>query len=281
VIDNEGKRKTAVKLAEMTLKNHPESAKAHFYYGDFLRLDNLFKESREAYQKSVRLDGDNYQAWTSLLDMDARLQDYDGLVKHSEEGLELFPNHAVFWYMNGVGKFFKQKYSDAVESLEQAKMLASENQEMIVEIYKYLGEVYNAMKEYEKSDNAYEEALSMNPNETYILNNYSYYLSLRKDKLNRAKELSAKLIQISPNQPAYMDTYGWILYVMGDYKNAKILLEKAAQLSNDGTIIEHYGDVLYKLGQVPEAIIQWQKAKIAGGTTNLIDKKIADKKLYE
>lgn len=281
VLDREDKRKTAVKLAALTVKQHPESGKAHFYYGDFLRIDNYPKEARTAYLQSLELDGNNYQAWTSLLDLDAKLQDYDGLVKHSEQGLELFPNHAVFWYMNGVGKYFKRQFDEALQSLEQAKMLASENKELIGEIHKYLGEAYNATREYAKSDAAYEEALSLNPNDPFVLNNYSYYLSLRKEKLDLAKELAAKLIKISPNQPSYLDTYGWILYVAGDYKNAKIHLEKAAQLSNDGTVLEHYGDVLYKLGQVQEAIAQWQKAKVAGGTSNLIDKKIMDRKLYE
>lgn len=281
VLNNEPKRKTAIRLAEMTIKQHPESGKALFYYGDFLRMDEQPKEARNAYIKSLAIDDNNYQTWTSLLDLDARLQDYTALIKHTEDGLELFPNHAVFWYMNGVGKYFKGEYNDAIESLEQAKRLASEGKELIGEIYKYLGETYNATREYAKSDEAYDEALSLNPHDPFILNNYSYYLSLRKDKLDLAKELAAKLLQLSPNQPAYLDTYGWVLYVAGDYKTAKIHLEKAAQISNDGTILEHYGDVLYKLGQVQEAILQWQKAKIAGGTTKLIDKKIMDKKLYE
>lgn len=281
VLNNEPKRKTAIKLAEMTVKQHPESGKALFYYGDFLRMDEQPKEARNAYIKSLAIDDSNYQTWTSLLDLDARLQDYTALIKHTEDGLELFPNQAVFWYMNGVGKYFKGEYNDAIESLEQAKMLASEGKDLIGEIYKYLGETYNATREYAKSDAAYDEALSLNPNDPFILNNYSYYLSLRKDKLDLAKELAAKLLKLSPNQPAYLDTYGWVLYVAGDYKTAKIHLEKAAQLSNDGTILEHYGDVLYKLGQVQEAILQWQKAKVAGGTTKLIDKKIMDKKLYE
>lgn len=281
VLNNEPKRKTAIKLAEMTIRQHPESGKAYFYYGDFLRMDEQPKEARNAYIKSLELDDNNYQTWTSLIDLDARLQDYNALIKHTEEGLELFPNHAVFWYMNGVGKYFIGKYSDALESLEQAKMLASESKDMIGEIYKYLGEAYNATKEYAKSDAAYDEALSLNPNDPFILNNYSYYLSLRKDKLELAKELAAKLLKLSPNQPAYMDTYGWVLYVAGDYKTAKIYLEKAAQLSNDGTILEHYGDVLYKMGQSQEALTQWQKAKVAGGASKFIDKKIMDKKLYE
>jgi len=281
VLGDEPKRKTAIKLAEMTVKQHPESAKAYFYYGDFLRMDEQPKEARNAYLKSLEIDDNNYQAWTSVLDLDARLQDYKALIKHSEQGLELFPNHAVFWYMNGIGKYFTREYDDALQSLEQAKMLASENKDLIGEIYKYLGEAYNATKEYAKSDAAYNEALSLNPNDPFILNNYSYYLSLRKDKLELAKELAAKLLKLSPNQPAYLDTYGWVLYVAGDYKAAKIHLEKAAGLSNDGTILEHYGDVLYKIGLVQEAILQWQKAKVAGGTSEFIDKKIIDKKLYE
>jgi tetratricopeptide (TPR) repeat protein len=281
VLDKEDKRKTAIKLAATTIKQHPNSGKAYFMYADFLRVDGKTKDARDAYSQSVEIEGDNYQAWTSLLDLDAKLQDYDALVKHTEEGLELFPNHAVFWYMNGVGKYFKRQFSEAIESLEQAKMLASENKEMTAEIYKYLGEAYNATKEYAKSDAAYEEALSLSPHDLFILNNYSYYLALRKEKLNVAKELAGKLVKISPDQPSYLDTYGWVLYIAGDYKNAKIYLEKAAQLSNEGTILEHYGDVLFKLGQAQEALIQWQKAKAAGGTSHLIDKKIMDRKLYE
>jgi len=51
--------------------------------------------------------------------------------------------------------------------------------------------------------------------------------------------------------------------------------------SNNGTIIEHYGDVLYKLGDKEQALEQWKKAKELGDTSEFIDKKIADKKLYE
>jgi hypothetical protein len=48
-----------------------------------------------------------------------------------------------------------------------------------------------------------------------------------------------------------------------------------------GTIIEHYGDILFKLGDVDSAVKQWQKAKGMDETSDLIDKKIADRKLYE
>jgi predicted negative regulator of RcsB-dependent stress response len=46
-------------------------------------------------------------------------------------------------------------------------------------------------------------------------------------------------------------------------------------------VIEHYGDVLFKLGETEEAIEQWQKAQKQGGTSPNLDKKISNKKLYE
>ena len=68
----------------------------------------------------------------------------------------------------------------------------------------------------------------------------------------------------------------------GEYKEAKVYIEKALNGSDiSGTIIEHYGDILFKLGEVDKAVMQWQKAKGMDESSELIDKKIADRKLYE
>jgi tetratricopeptide (TPR) repeat protein len=93
--------------------------------------------------------------------------------------------------------------------------------------------------------------------------------------------MAGKLIEKHPDNPTYLDTYAWILYMMEDYKQAKKYLEKAAAKATNGTILEHYGDVLYKLGETELALQQWMKAKQLGESSDLIDKKIAQKKLYE
>ena len=51
--------------------------------------------------------------------------------------------------------------------------------------------------------------------------------------------------------------------------------------SNSGTILEHYGDVLFKINRVEDAVEFWIKAKEIGGTTNQIENKIQQKKYYE
>ena len=93
--------------------------------------------------------------------------------------------------------------------------------------------------------------------------------------------MSQHLVRMFPNEATYLDTYAWVLYMLKDYKEAKSYLEKALQFSDDGTITEHYGDVLFQLNEKDKAILQWKKAKEKGGTSDLIDKKITDKILYE
>ena len=64
---------------------------------------------------------------------------------------------------------------------------------------------------------------------------------------------------------------------------AKIWLEKALRDGGDqdGTVLEHYGDVLYKTGDINGAVQYWMKAKEKNVDSHTIDKKIAERKLYE
>jgi tetratricopeptide (TPR) repeat protein len=95
--------------------------------------------------------------------------------------------------------------------------------------------------------------------------------------------MAAQVIARNPTNATYLDTYAWVLYVMKDYKNARIHLEKAIDSDKNvsGTIVEHYGDVLYQLGEREKAVEQWKKAKSMGENSQQIDKKIATGQLIE
>jgi len=271
-----------LKLAESTAKFFPDDAQVQSLYGAYLSENGRVADARNAYLKAVKQDGNNFQLWVSVVQLDLQLKDYQGLAKHTEDALEFFPNQAAFWFYNGTAHYLNRKYEEAIEPLEQSKLYAASDQTMLYQIHAQLGDAFNGLKQYDRSDNAYEEALKYKPDDRIVINNWSYYLSLRKQKLDKAKEMSAKLVQWEPDNATYLDTYGWVLYVAGEYKNALVYLEKAAKSSESGTILEHYGDVLFKLGRAEEAFVQWQKAKKTGaGLTQFIDRKIAEKKLYE
>ena len=190
---------------------------------------------------------------------------------------------SVLYYFNGTAYLIDDNNEMAVKAFEQGKKFSSSNLELRSVFNGQLGDAYNGLKEYDKSDLAYEGALDYNPNSDHVLNNYSYFLSLRKENLDVALKMSTKLIQRNPDNPTYLDTHAWVLFNHGDFKQAKIYIEKAINLSEDvsGTLIEHYGDILFKLGEVDEAVKQWQKAKSMDESSDLLDKKIVDRELYE
>jgi len=197
--------------------------------------------------------------------------------------MDLFPDQAVPYYLNGVAYMRLKQYQKAIQPLKEGKQFVYENTPLEVEFCSNLGDAYNALKDYEKSDKEYDKALSLDPNNASILNNYAYYLSLRKQNLEKAEKMSKHSLELTPNSVSYIDTYGWVLYQEQKYEEAKKYLEKAFDRGgfNRPAIVEHYGDVMYKLNDIDKAVENWKKAKELGNKSDLLQKKITDKKLYE
>jgi tetratricopeptide (TPR) repeat protein len=270
-----------LELAELLYQNNADDATVQLIYADALLLNEKRKQAWEVYCKATVLNKDNYNVWLQVLSLDYEFQKHDSLVAHGTRAVMYFPNQATFWYYKGIGEYFTKSFQPAINSLQEAKRYSVNNTEMKIGCLLLLADAYNELKQYVQSDAAFEEVLKYDKSNVQALNNYSYYLSLRKEKLELAKEMSAKVVASNPNEPNYIDTYAWVLYQMKDYKGAKAAFDKIVSTSNNGTILEHYGDVLYQLGDSKNALVYWKKAKLAGDTTPLIDKKITDEKLYE
>ncbi|WP_436515033.1 tetratricopeptide repeat protein [Ekhidna sp. To15] len=266
----------AIQLADQ----YQEEFKAQAFVGDMLYQDGKSQEAVSYYLKAVKLNATNYSVWQNILNVEADLNQYDSVVVHAEKALEYFPNQALLYYFAGTGHLINNDYTKAVRMLDQGKKYTVDPNLLTV-FYGQLGDAYNGLQENEKSYKAYDKALENGPNNDHVLNNYSYYLSLENKNLDKALEMSTRLVEQHPNNSTYLDTHGWVLYISGKYKESRKFLEKAASLDDDGTVIEHYGDVLFQLGEVEEAILQWERARDLGSTSELIEKKISDRKLYE
>ena len=276
-------KKEAYELLDIMEKTHPNDAKSYSIYADFLYRDQKIREARDKYKKAVEFEKDKFVIWNQLILLDAQLNDKKALYEDSKQAKELFPTQAGFYFYNGIASNQMKKYDEAIQVLNEGKELVFDNDQLLMEFYQGLGEAYNYTGKHKESDESYEKALALDPNNAYVLNNYSYYLSLRKDKLERAAEMSKKSNEISPNNSSFQDTYGWILFVQGKYDEAAVWLKKSLESGGDksGTVLEHYGDVMSKLGKKEEAMEFWKKAKETGDYTDKIDIKIKEGKYVE
>ncbi len=273
----------ALELAGILSDVHPAEAQVHAVAGDFMSLDKKYEEARKAYRTSITLDNKNFNVWQQLLYIESQLNDTASLLKESEEALSLFPSQPIIYLLNGIAKSQQNKHEEAIKVLLSGSKLVVDNDSQLKDFYSNLGDNYNALRNFPESDKYYDKALEIDPKDVFVLNNYAYYLSLRGDKLEKAATMSKLSNTLSENNPSFLDTYGWILYRQNKLSEAREWLEKAMEHggNKNDTILEHYGDVLFKMGETQKAYENWLKAKTMGPGSDQLEKKIADKKLYE
>ena len=273
----------AYTLAKLLMETHPNDVKSNAVYGDILYTDNRFAEAKEQYLIVLEKDKTKSQVWSQVLFIQAEKSDFEGMLKTSEEALTYFSTNPLFYYFNGVANKWFKNYDQAINSLNMGAEFVLDNKILLLEFYSTLADSYHAIKEHKLSDEYYEKSLAIDSNNVLVLNNYAYYLSLRRTNLEKAKKMSYKCNELEKDNGTYQDTYAWILYELADYEQAKIWMQKSLVNGSDGSavVVEHYGDILYQLGNVEDAIREWVKAKKLGEASDFLDKKIEDGKLYE
>jgi tetratricopeptide (TPR) repeat protein len=271
------------KLINKIIVNNPNEPRGFLLLAEVQLQNDKKIEARDNYLKAVSFDKNNSQIWMRILAIDNELSAFKEAITHSEEAIELYPNQAIFWYYNGTSYFMLKQYEKANESLEEARRLAGKEKELLLIVNSMLGESYNRLKLHSKSDEAYELVLKTDPNNDAVANNYSYFLALRNEKIPYALEIASKLIERNPNNSTFLDTYGWILFINKEYEKSKQYLEKA-YLTNEGksnVITEHYGDVLFKLGDKDKAIEIWKLAAAKDPNNKILLQKITEGRIVE
>lgn len=276
------KEKLAVALFEQLIGQYPDESQLHVIGGDVYLTVGNHDRALEEYEKATALGEVNIEVWQNMLYIEAQREHFDAILKHADRALEYYPNQGMLHYFQGYARVRKHQYKEAVQSLEQAKLLSEANPAFVNDLNGMLGDAYNALKEYAKSDQAYEDALSYNPNNDVVLNNYSFYLSVRKENLEKAESMAEQLTKDHPHNASYLDTYAWVLFAREKYREARKIMERALQAGTATAIhLEHYGDILFKLGDVDDAVTQWEKARSLNTNSEILNKKIANRKIYE
>jgi tetratricopeptide (TPR) repeat protein len=262
------------------------SSDSSFFYKHHKEMDRMIKQLSEKYPDNFRvrmvntdrnLREKNYEAakndllfitdrvrtnyflWEQLFYLLNLLQDNETLYEATGKALNYFGNRYLFNFFHGLSASMLKKYDEAIpaynKALEYLKKEKESDEEIELQAYVFLGEACNEQKLYQKSDEAFEKALAIAPNNPLVLNNYSYYLSLREEKLDLAEKYIRRCISVEPENSTYLDTYGWVLYKLGRVDEAIIMIEKA--MKNGGNdnpeIVDHMCELLVISGQTDEA----------------------------
>lgn len=274
---------SALELSKIIVEKHPNEAKAYALYGDVLVQNEKYNEAKNSYQRSIELNGQIYQTREALVRIELSNNDMDGVIRDGENALSFFPNQGWMNYFVGIAWAQKKDYKKALSYLKNTTSLEFQDKELLSLSYSQIGDCYHAMQDNKSSDNSYDKSLSYNADNKYTLNNYAYYLSVRGEQLDKAAQMAKRANELDANNASFEDTYAWILFKQKNYKEAKVWMEKALTVGKNKSAVqtEHYGDILFYLGDADAAVQNWKKAKEYGATSPVLDRKINEKKYIE
>ena len=107
---------------------------------------------------------------------------------------------------------------------------------------------------------SFESLLRERPDDASLLNALGYSLADRNQKLPRAESMIRKALVASPDNPAFLDSLGWVLFRRGDIPAALPHLERAYRIFPDAEIASHWGELLWVSGKQTEARALWARS---------------------
>lgn len=259
------------------------------YHADSYRVDRLYarhlthigrtSEALDIFKARCAdaLDETSLDAYMSVISMESYLKRPDSVASYARAAMERFPHDTDLPLLYAATLHERSEHKEAIAVVR--KSLKNIRTDSIRSLYHgFIGDMEQQSGRMKQCYKEYDKALSYNPDNINVLNNYSYFLSLEGRDLDRALAMSSRVLEAEPSNATYIDTYGWILFRSGLYKEARTYLLKAVALEENPSaeLLTHYGDVLYKLGEKTNATIYWQKAIKAGDDKEMLEKRIKE-----
>jgi tetratricopeptide (TPR) repeat protein len=251
--------------AQLALHLRPRFDAAQMLLGELLANDKRWDEAIEAFR---RVPAESPYSWEARIHIANALNKQDKpdeaaalLRAMSEER----PDDASALVSLADMLRGRERYRMAADAYASALERVGSLEERHWPLLYARGIALERSKEWERAEADFLNALKLKPDQPLVLNYLGYSWVEQGKNLDRAREMIEKAVAQRPNDGYIIDSLGWVLFRMGDYKGAVRHLERAVELRpEDPTINEHLGDAYWRVGRRLEARFQWRHALALG-----------------
>lgn len=218
------------------------------------------------------------ELWNALFQNFISREKFDEVYKYFPQAIKQYPKEGSLY-------LFKSLAEETAGELERARETALQGiaqtdtteTEVIGDLYGQVGDICAMQEKYTEAIAAYEESIKLNGKNPNVLNNYAYFLlGLEQPAvIEKAVRMASKAVALQPGEFRYLDTYGFALFLQGDYLQAEIYLRQAieraeAALKEDPSSISissladyyyHYAKVQEEVGNLQTSLLYLQKVK--------------------
>jgi len=242
---------------EKLIKLDYQTQQAYYYLGAIAEDQ---KRNKRAIDWYLKVEGGDH--WIEVQIRIARLQALEGDVAEARERVRALrmahPEQAQRLYLVE-GEILTQvdRYKDAY-SLYSGYLESQPDDPEILYARALVAERLDLLPQAEAD---FRAVLRQDPDNARTLNALGYTLADRTQRYDEALVLIEKALAQTPDDPAVIDSMGWVLFRLGRLEEARDHLQRAYDLTGDGEIAAHLGEVLWAMGDRQAARALWEKAR--------------------
>jgi tetratricopeptide (TPR) repeat protein len=229
---------------------------AHYYLGYIYMQDNNPEEAIPHFF-NVNAGGNFLQAQRSLTELMVRAGRYDEVRSRLQNIRFRNPDYNIALLSMEANVLMDEGFmNEAGMVLNNAVGAFPSNIQLL-----FLRSVYSQeIKDLALMEEDLRKIIQLNPNNPVAYNSLGYTLADRTDRYDEAYKLIMRAVELAPNDPAIIDSLGWVQYRLGRYEEARANLDRAYELFPDHEVAAHLGEVLWVMGEKSEARSVWRKA---------------------
>jgi Flp pilus assembly protein TadD len=248
-------------FAQLALHLKPKFPLAKLLVAEVLEGDNRLAEANEVYNS---LGKEKVYGWIARLRVADNLDELD----KTEDAIKLLRGMAKerpksVDALIELGDMLRrhERFEEAVEVYDQAKRRIHQIKPHHWSLFYASGIALERSKHWKRAEADFLEALKLEPDQPFVLNYLGYSWVEQGKNLEKAQEFIERAVARRPQDGYIVDSLGWVLYRLGNIPDAVKNLERAVELRpQDPVINDHLGDAYWHAGRHAEAKFQWHRA---------------------
>ncbi len=237
-------------LAQILVQTHPKESQAYAALGDVYFYSGDYKAAIQQYNQCVARNKTNFGVWEHVLYIHKNFGEWDSILQKIDLIQDNFPNENITYFYQAQALEKKGRFNEANDALDQAILMSGNQSDSKSVLLAEKGWIASKQKNFEATDKYFSQALSYAPKSAWVLFKFANALQNRNEESNK--------------------------------KAAQFVAQGVTSLSEkDAAALEEYGDYLFRIGNVVKAQEEWEKSARVAPASNLLNRKIVEKKIVE
>ena len=259
-----GRVPEAAAQLEALRKIDPSNPMTHYLLGVVAMEEQQYERARNNYERVLLLNPGFEPAYADLAVAFLSLERAADAVAILERARRDFAPSFRVEFLLGAANAVMKRFDESLARYQAAEAMGKTNEPPLTDhrFYFQVGAMLERKGEEARCIEYLEKSLELKPDYDEALNHLGYLWADKGENLERAQAMIEMALKAEPENPAYLDSLGWVLFKRGHPADALVPLQKAnaAMPKPDATVLDHLGDCLAALGRWKEARESWTKS---------------------